>query len=289
MASAKLITQFRSNALVPRSSAKRTRRLLETTRALIRVARVGHRYGAARAQIWLKRVHGLRSTPARFRHVFREDRCAQTDEDAQAPTQPDDPVREGRTGRLRAGRRQGREAPTGEGLSRHRDRRLHAIPGASSVSPPASAHEFLDEVRRDLPFPSRKLQCNNGSEFPFAFQLAVEAAGVRHRYIKPRRPQQNGQSNAVTGSTTRSSWSHHAFATRAEADGPLADWARRDNHETTMSGARWRSTAAHQPRSCWPNKPLSTPASSERARTLHPRRVRAQRTAKAAAGFGAQP
>src|SRR2546427_7778299 len=38
-----------------------------------------------------------------------------------------------------------------------------------------------------------KLQCDNGREFPLDFVLAVEAAGIRHRYIRPRRPQQNGK------------------------------------------------------------------------------------------------
>jgi transposase InsO family protein len=44
-----------------------------------------------------------------------------------------------------------------------------------------------------LPFPIRKLQCDNGHEFPSASRLVVQALGIRHRYIKPRRPQQNGK------------------------------------------------------------------------------------------------
>jgi Integrase core domain len=30
-------------------------------------------------------------------------------------------------------------------------------------------------------------------QLPFAFALAVQALGIRHRYIKPRPPQQNGK------------------------------------------------------------------------------------------------
>jgi len=33
----------------------------------------------------------------------------------------------------------------------------------------------------------------NGHEFPFAFMLAVQALGIKDRYIRPRRPQQNGK------------------------------------------------------------------------------------------------
>ena len=53
--------------------------------------------------------------------------------------------------------------------------------------------QFLTELRRAPPFPMKKLQCDNGSEFPLAFKLGVEAAGTKHRYITPRRPQQNGK------------------------------------------------------------------------------------------------
>jgi transposase InsO family protein len=57
----------------------------------------------------------------------------------------------------------------------------------------SSSLAFLGELCRALPFRIRKLQCDNGHEFPFAFALAVQALGIRLRYIKPRRPQQNGK------------------------------------------------------------------------------------------------
>jgi len=40
---------------------------------------------------------------------------------------------------------------------------------------------------------SRKLHTDNGLEFSFTFLLAVERRGIHHRYIKPRRPDQNGK------------------------------------------------------------------------------------------------
>jgi hypothetical protein len=62
-------------------------------------------------------------------------------------------------------------------------------------------------------------------------KLAVEAAGIRHRYIKPRRPQQNGKVERSHRVDQEEFWSQHDFATRAEADGPLTGWAHRSNHE----------------------------------------------------------
>jgi transposase-like protein len=50
--------------------------------------------------------------------------------------------------------------------------------------------DFLAELRRTLPFPIQRLQCDNGTEFPLAFALSVRAAGMAHRYIKPRCPEQ---------------------------------------------------------------------------------------------------
>lgn len=64
-----------------------------------------------------------------------------------------------------------------------------------------------------------------------AFKLAVEAAGIRHRYIKPRRPQQNGKVERSHRVDQEEFWSHHEFATQADAEAPLADWERRYNHE----------------------------------------------------------
>lgn len=58
--------------LMPRYPATRKRRLPDTTRELIRVARVEHRFGAPRTQAWLERVHQLRVNTATIQRVFRE-------------------------------------------------------------------------------------------------------------------------------------------------------------------------------------------------------------------------
>src|SRR5215467_8840247 len=53
--------------------------------------------------------------------------------------------------------------------------------------------DSLAELRRVLPFPIQKVQTDHGAEFSFGFVLAVLQGGMHHRYIKPRRPQQNGK------------------------------------------------------------------------------------------------
>ncbi|MBA3639506.1 MAG: transposase family protein [Acidobacteria bacterium] len=99
-----------------------------------------------------------------------------------------------------------------------------------------SSIHFLDELRRALPFPIKKLQCDNGSEFPIAFKLAVEAAGIKHRYIKPRRPQQNGKverSHRVDGEEF---WSRHEFQTVAAAESSLAGLGAAVQPRTILDG-----------------------------------------------------
>lgn len=77
----------------------------------------------------------------------------------------------------------------------------------------------------------KKLQCDNGSEFPLALKLAVEAAGVKHRYIKPRRPQQNGKVERSHRIDDEEFWSRHDFDACDDAEGPLASWERSYNHD----------------------------------------------------------
>ena len=74
-----------------------------------------------------------------------------------------------------------------------------------------SSLAFLAELRRAFPFPIRRLQCDNGQEFPFEFALAVEAAGIRHRYIRPRRPQQNGKVERSHRIDHEEFWSRQTF------------------------------------------------------------------------------
>jgi transposase InsO family protein len=234
-----------AEGLVPRYPATRKRRLPETTRALIRVARVDHRYGAARTQIWLKRVHDLHVNTGTIQHVFREMGIpVLTKTPKRRPKQmmlfekdePGDSVQvDVKVVKLQ--REKAFQYTAIDDCTRYRVLRLY---------PRQNQHtslQFLDELRRDLPFPIRKLQCDNGTEFPLAFKLAVEAAGIRHRYIKPRRPQQNGKVERSHRIDQEEFWSQHDFATRTEADAPLADWAHRYNHERFSLALHGRTPA----------------------------------------------
>jgi len=77
--------------------------------------------------------------------------------------------------------------------------------------------DFLAELRRVLPFPIQKVQTDNGAEFSFGFVLAVLQGGMRHRYIKPRRPQQNGKVERSHRLDSEKFWDRQAFSVFTEA------------------------------------------------------------------------
>ena len=79
--------------------------------------------------------------------------------------------------------------------------------------------DFLAELRQVLPFSIQKVQTDHGTEFSFDFVLAVELAGLRHRYIKPRRPQQNGKVERSHRIDNEEFWSCSTFGSFAEDRG----------------------------------------------------------------------
>jgi Integrase core domain len=69
----------------------------------------------------------------------------------------------------------------------------------------SSSLAFLGELCRAFPFRIRKLQCDNGQEFPCAVALAVEALGSGTATSSPGARNRTARGSAVTGLTTRSS------------------------------------------------------------------------------------
>ncbi len=82
-----------------------------------------------------------------------------------------------------------------------------------------------------LPFSIQRVQTDHGTEFSFDFVLAVQLGGLRHRYIKPRRPQQNGKVERSHRIDNEEFWSRSSFGSFAEAEGALRSWETRYNTE----------------------------------------------------------
>ena len=219
--------------LVPRYPPRRQRRVSESIVALARVARLEYQWGATRTRIWLARVHQIHVNAKTIQRVF----C-----DLGVPVLTKLPKRRPKQLKLfekespgdsiqvdvkvvRVQRQKVFQYTALDDCTRLRVLRLYTRQNQHS-----SLH-FLNELQRALPFPIKKLQCDNGAEFPLAFKLAVEAAGITHRYIKPRRPQQNGKVERSHRIDGEEFWSRHDFDSMPAAEASLAGWERRYNHE----------------------------------------------------------
>jgi transposase InsO family protein len=91
--------------------------------------------------------------------------------------------------------------------------------------------QFLSVIRQHYPFPIRKVQVDNGTEFSLAFALAVQAAGMRLRYIKPRRPEQNGKVERSHRIDDEEFWNVRTFAVFDSAAAAVQAWEQRYNHD----------------------------------------------------------
>ena len=209
--------------LVPHYPARRQRRVSEGIVELARVARTEYRWGATRMRIWLERVHQIRVNAKTIQRVF----C-----DLGLPVLTKTPKRRPKQLKLFEKQAPGDSVQVDvKVIQVKRERvfqytalddctRLRVLRLYRRQNQYSSLH-FFEEVRRVLPFTIKKLKCDNGSEFPIAFKLAVEAAGIKQRYIKPRRPQQNGKVERSHRIDGEEFWDHHDFETVAAAESAL--------------------------------------------------------------------
>ena len=98
-----------------------------------------------------------------------------------------------------------------------------------------SSLAFLRELRDEMPFPIRKMQVDDGTEFPLAFALTCQELGVRVRYIKPRRPEQNGKVERSHRIDEEEFWAPLWVTTSRRRSTP---W-RSGRIATTMNASRW--------------------------------------------------
>jgi len=219
--------------LVPRYPAIRVRRIPASTVTFIEQARRDLHFGAVRTRIWLARVHQLRAAAATIRRICRQ---------LGYPPVRHRPKRRPRQLTLFSKERPGdsvqvdvKEIKTAgqkwfqytalDDCTRYRILRLY--PRKNHLT---SLH-FFSTVRQALPFAIRKLQVDNGTEFSLAFALAVQEAGMRLRYIKPRRPEQNGKVERSHRVDEEEFWTRHTFRAFDPAATALLEWQHTYNHD----------------------------------------------------------
>ena len=240
--------------LVPRYPRHRGRRISPRVIELIGQARREFEYGAQRTQLWLRRVHEVRVAIATVQRVFRDlglPRLRRTRKRLPRQMKLFEKAEPGETVQVdvkfvKIAGRWAFQYTALDDCTRFRVLRLYRrLHQSSSLA-------FLGELCRALPFRIRKLQCDNGHEFPFGFALAVQALGIRHRYIKPRRPQQNGKVERSHRIDQEEFWGRHQFLDFTAAADGLRAWERRYNYERFSLAIQGR-TPAEKLAALWPS------------------------------------
>lgn len=248
--------------LVPRYPAERPRRIGQPIVGLIEHARRDLHYGVVRTHIWLQRVHHVRISVPTIQRICRRLGYG--------------PLRRPPRRRTRQLKLFERERP---GESIQIDVKEIKIAGQKAYQYTAlddctryrvlrlyprkhrhSSEDFFHRLRRAFPFPILKIQMDNGSEFPLDFALTIQAAGIRTRYITPRRPEQNGKVERSHRVDDEEFWSQQTFTTFASASTALEGWQHRYNHER-FSMALNGQTPAEKLARFYPNT-ASTPVVS---------------------------
>jgi transposase InsO family protein len=221
--------------LVPRYPTQRRSRLAPELVGLIEHARRVLEYGAPRVRVWLRRVHkrevslaaiqrtfvrlGLPRLPRRGKRRARPRQLKLFEKPAPGDSvQVDVKV-------VKLGRQKVFQYTALDDCTRFRVLRLYRRQNQWS------SLDFLGEVQRALPFPIRQLQSDHGAEFPLAFSLTVQEAGIRHRYIRPRHPEQNGKVEWSHRTDQEEFWSRQRFTDFASAVPALAAWQRYYNYD----------------------------------------------------------
>ena len=103
--------------------------------------------------------------------------------------------------------------------------------------------DFFRQVQAAFPFPIRQVQTDNGNEFSLAFKLTVEEAGIEYRYIRPRRPQQNGKVERSHRIDHEEFWGRHRFSNLDTATAALRQWESQYNYERFSLALNGRTPA----------------------------------------------
>ena len=231
--------------LVPSYPRHRPRRVTPATIELIRQARLELGYGASRTRLWLQRVHGARLAMGTIQRVFRDvglPRLRRTRKREPRQMKLFEKAEPGESIQVdvkyvKIAGRWAFQYTALDDCTRFRVLRLYRrLHHGSSLA-------FLAELRRAFPFAIKRVQCDHGQEFSFAFVLAVEAAGIRHRYIRPRRPQQNGKVERSHRIDQEEFWGRHRFETFEAAALALRGWETRYNYERFSLALQGRTPA----------------------------------------------
>src|SRR5216684_7061493 len=163
--------------LVPSYPRHRARRVSPAAVELMRQARQEFGYGAARTRLWLQRVHGIRLAMGTIQRVFRDlglPRLRRTRKREPRQMKLFEKAEPGESIQVdvkyvQIAGRWAFQYTALDDCTRFRVLRLYRrLHHGSSLA-------FLAELRQAFPFPVKRLQCDHGQEFSFAFVLGRQS------------------------------------------------------------------------------------------------------------------
>jgi len=94
-----------------------------------------------------------------------------------------------------------------------------------------NAADFVNQVKRALPFAIKQIQTDNGSEFSEAFSWHLEDLGIEHRKTKVRRPEENGKVERSHRTDNEEFYGINRFVSIKHCMQLLKAWEKEYNHD----------------------------------------------------------
>jgi transposase InsO family protein len=94
-----------------------------------------------------------------------------------------------------------------------------------------SASDFVDQVKKTLPFAIKQIQTDNGSEFSQQFSWHLEDLGISHRKTKVCSPEENGKVERSHRTDSEEFYGVNRFVSIQHCMRLLKKWEREYNYD----------------------------------------------------------
>jgi len=101
-----------------------------------------------------------------------------------------------------------------------------------------SSIDFINQVRKKLPFAIKEIQTDNGSEFGTHFTWHINDLGITHKRNKPGHPEENGKVERSHRTDQEEFYSKNSFKNEKELKEKLDAWEKEYNFDRPHMGLK---------------------------------------------------
>lgn len=94
-----------------------------------------------------------------------------------------------------------------------------------------SAIDFIDQLRKKLPFAIKQIQTDNGQEFGTQFTWHINDLGIIHKRTNPGCPEENGKVERSHRTDQEEFYNNHQFKDETELIEKVAEWEKEYNYD----------------------------------------------------------